>query len=537
MTTAEQLLTELSAAQGALRGGRPAEARHLALAVLQAATASGALPQQAAALMCLAECESTAGKMRDAADWAQRAVHAFRMHHDVCGEADALTLQAHSATMLGRNEEAVEAALLAVRLLDDAAPGSRQRVRAYNYLGLAYGWSRSFARAHETLEQAARIAEEIGEPGAAFQPRINHFYATVIQACTERALGGQIQSLAALAARREACRLAKEQADSGVMTPGTYIIGRTLWGLMSCIQSAWSGDFAGAESALAEGHGWATRYGMTARMNATEAWAQTELAWARGEIDQALHHAAQMLAIAAPIEHQQLACTAHHLMAQLHELKGQPVKALDEMRRLREREQNIRADSLESRARVVTWQLEIRRSENVVQQLQSASREYERLSLEDPLTGIANRRCFERVLARHLAEAPANPAPLWIAFLDVDDFKQVNDRHSHAVGDRVLVRIAQILRACVREKDLPARLAGDEFVVLLHGVQPQAARAARERIAQAIAGEAWGDIAPGLQVRASVGLACTRPDDTVASVLHRSDTEMYALKRARPGGP
>ena len=135
-------------------------------------------------------------------------------------------------------------------------------------------------------------------------------------------------------------------------------------------------------------------------------------------------------------------------------------------RKVREREEMIRADALANRERVVEWRLSQRRIESSVQTLSEASARLERLSLEDPLTGIANRRQFELQLASMLEDSRQSTVPTSIAFIDVDRFKQINDTHSHDVGDQVLQAIARVLSESLREQDLPARLAGDEVMVI-----------------------------------------------------------------------
>jgi len=486
-------------------------------------------------MLCLAECERATSKIRVAANWAQRGAHLFHLLRDVSGEVDALLMFAHCASMLGRSEESVESALLAVRLLEDAPPGSRQKMSAFNYLGLAYCLSRNFAPADEALQQAVKIAQAGDTPAGAFQPRANQLYASIMRAATERYFLGHLPCTAGVTAAHAAC--AKLDRGQDTLVAGSKVIALALWALMSSIEATWSRNFERADADLAEGHAWAARYGVMARMNATEAWARVELAWAMGRLEEAERHAIDLISIASTVEHQQLACMGHLLLTQLLELQGKTTEALAETRRLRQREQAIRSEGLESRARVVAWQLEIRRSEGVMLQLTTASREFERLSMEDALTGIANRRFFERTLAQHLRTQAASQARLWIAFLDVDHFKQVNDRFSHAVGDRVLVRIAELLKANVRGKDLPARLGGDEFVVMLDAAQEQTAGLACDRISRAIQAEPWHSIAPGLHVAVSLGLACAEAGDTLESLLHRSDTAMYSLKRKRHASP
>lgn len=521
---------ELERARAALDQGQSTQARQIGMRLLDAAEARADARWRARALVLLADCDRSASKIRGAAIWAQQAAHTYRALRDVPGEVEALVVLAHCTSMLGRCEESVESALLAVRLLDDPAITWQQRVTAHNYLGLAHCLSRNFESADQALDEAVRIAEAGGGARAAFQPRTNKLYTAIMRVATERFYLGRLPSCDEVSRRHAACELPTSLADGPVA--GNRVIAHALWAFMSSIEATWCGDFARAEAQLVEGHAWAARYGSLARMNATEAWARTELAWARGRHDDALRHAEDLVQIATAVEHQQLACTGHLLLAQLYEQAGLGDRALSELRRLREREHHIRSESLESRARVVAWELETRRTETVVQQLRSASSELERLSLQDELTGIANRRCFERALGEQLATGAwdAEAAGLWIAYLDVDAFKQINDRHSHATGDRVLMRIARILQESVRENDLPARLGGDEFVVMFVHTRREAAHVACERITRAIASEDWNAWAPGLSVSASLGLARAQAGDTLDDVVHRSDVAMYRRK-------
>ncbi|MER7007500.1 GGDEF domain-containing protein [Dactylosporangium sp. NPDC000555] len=147
----------------------------------------------------------------------------------------------------------------------------------------------------------------------------------------------------------------------------------------------------------------------------------------------------------------------------------------------------------------------------------------------DALTGLANRA----LLAEHMATLPP-AARLSILVLDLDGFKQVNDRHGHHAGDELLVAAARRLAACVRADDLAVRLGGDEFAVVLpHTDADRAGRLADEVTAAlsrpyAVAGTV-------ARVGASVGMATGTPAGLDA-LLRDADAAMYSIKIARKAG-
>ena len=244
--------------------------------------------------------------------------------------------------------------------------------------------------------------------------------------------------------------------------------------------------------------------------------------------------------MAQQLEYEQMACLGYMLLSQIHEQLNEQGKAFEALRKLREREEMIRAESLESRERAVQWHLELRMVERNVQQLEGMSRHLERLSLEDSLTGLANRRCLEQKLHPVLAALSSIGAPMSIAFIDIDQFKLVNDRHSHHVGDLVLKAIASLLLQATREHDVVARLSGDEFAILFQRADEIEAARVCARISAAVAEFAWDGIAPGLKVTVSIGTAGAHAGDSAESLLHRGDSAMYAAKRrasAAAGSP
>jgi diguanylate cyclase (GGDEF)-like protein len=156
----------------------------------------------------------------------------------------------------------------------------------------------------------------------------------------------------------------------------------------------------------------------------------------------------------------------------------------------------------------------------------------------DTLTGIPNRRALLRAIedeikalnARGRAGAPAiGPC---LAFIDVDHFKQVNDERGHAVGDAVLFGVAERLAENVRRADILGRIGGEEFAVYMPSVTLRDAEALAERLRRAVTAAPFMTPVGPVPVTVSIGVAAYKTSDTVARLMKRADTAMYAAKRA-----
>ncbi len=170
-------------------------------------------------------------------------------------------------------------------------------------------------------------------------------------------------------------------------------------------------------------------------------------------------------------------------------------------------------------------------------ELQAAQRALAAQALSDTLTGLPNRRAFDEALPQALARCRRSRRVLALLFLDIDQFKRINDSHGHTVGDQVLATFAARLRASVRETDTVARLAGDEFVVLLEGLHlGEEAQAVAQNILAAIDRPFDVEAAAGplrLDVSTSIGIACEATGRSApGQLLARADKALYAAKHS-----
>ncbi len=162
--------------------------------------------------------------------------------------------------------------------------------------------------------------------------------------------------------------------------------------------------------------------------------------------------------------------------------------------------------------------------------------ELETRAERDPLTGVLNRRGFERELARAHSYVERYGGSAALIYLDLDGFKPVNDRHGHAGGDAVLQAVAATLVAAVRASDAVARIGGDEFAVLLWNLSAGAGQKKALALETLIAKTSVAWDGGTLSVGASAGLAELARDQDLVALIARADAEMYARKRRRKAG-
>lgn len=274
---------------------------------------------------------------------------------------------------------------------------------------------------------------------------------------------------------------------------------------------------------------------------------------ARPLLDQALRIAVDAQALQHEVE-------CREALARLFEAEGRGEAALEALKRTRELERRLFSERSEERLRQlqIAYQVEQVRRESEIhrlrnvelaranmqlqslnEQLRVANRqktellaELARQTREDPLTGLANRRHLDETLDRAYRRALRGGKPLAVAVCDIDNFKRINDTWTHAAGDDVLVRVAQLMRDQLRQGDVLARYGGEEFVLLFEDADLDAAHAVCETVRAAVAGHDWSQVRPGLVVTLSFGVAERTGRDHPQAMVLDADRALYRAKDA-----
>jgi len=156
----------------------------------------------------------------------------------------------------------------------------------------------------------------------------------------------------------------------------------------------------------------------------------------------------------------------------------------------------------------------------------------EKLAMLDALTHLANRRFLESSLNSRLEELRRQKWQSGLLFMDIDNFKSINDTWGHEIGDRVLTMVAKTISAHIRVFDVCGRWGGEEFIVLVTNTDEATLRVIAERQRQLVASSTLTHEEGVLRVTVSVGATMIRAEDTVETVVARADKLMYDSKRA-----
>jgi diguanylate cyclase (GGDEF)-like protein len=149
----------------------------------------------------------------------------------------------------------------------------------------------------------------------------------------------------------------------------------------------------------------------------------------------------------------------------------------------------------------------------------------------DPLTETFNRRCLEPLLTKELATAERRQSALTVAMIDLDDFRTINNKHGHSVGDRVLKTAVDIMRRTLRASDSIVRYGGDEFLVVMTDTNAQQGACAIQRLLGNVVRWNQSPEIPDVIISLSVGLAEYRSGVTVGELIDEADRKMYETKK------
>ena len=163
-------------------------------------------------------------------------------------------------------------------------------------------------------------------------------------------------------------------------------------------------------------------------------------------------------------------------------------------------------------------------------QLAEALRLNTRLATTDDLTGLYTRRYLMNMLSNQKALSERDDRDFVILFADLDHFKRINDSFGHYIGDLVLKDFAEIIRGSIREIDYGSRFGGEEFVVLLVNTDIEKSKKVAERIRSGIENFNFSDVAPGLHVTVSIGMASYKQYKSIQETLMTADNRMYKAK-------
>jgi len=191
----------------------------------------------------------------------------------------------------------------------------------------------------------------------------------------------------------------------------------------------------------------------------------------------------------------------------------------------------VRVTHLEDSEGKVIGAVEVFSNNSSRVQMQSRVAELQQLALVDPLTGLPNRRHLESHIFSRLEELRRNDWNFGVLFVDVDDFKQINDAYGHNVGDKVLEMVGRTMDQNSRYFDIIGRWGGEEFLAIIGNTPLTGLTEVAERMRVLV--EHSGLAEPHkIQVTISIGGAEAKPDDTIESLIHRADEKLYEAKKA-----
>jgi diguanylate cyclase (GGDEF)-like protein len=522
---------KLAQAERLSRSGLPISAIVLAEQVRNEALASGSQHVYALSVSQLSWYYFMTARYEQGAVHALEAIEIWQVIGDAVREATCRCYYAWQLCQMGMpgaEHEAMQALRQAEKAGDPAALSLAQ-----NTVAVVLWMYKQFELALDFSTQAVALARSIGDPVTLGWWLINDGAIRGDQAAMKAALGDG----SALASDTDHARRITQEALTLALAHQDH------WGARICLGNL--AEFAlhvgDTDRAMAHMEHWRQLPGELGDRAITHYHHYTGLVLAaQGRIDEAI------VALRTGIEHadrvNDLECGVPgcKAIAEAYERKGDFQMALHWHRAFHDHYVRYSTHIAQRSARVAATQYE---TEQLRNQTETARRQAQALevsnleltqetdrlkkaNLEDPLTGLYNRRALENALA----ETQKAGSAYALAVLDVDHFKRINDRFSHLAGDEVLRQIARILSGLTRKGEFLARFGGEEFVLLMPGMGSVEAVVLCERLRSAIEAWNWGEQTPELQVTISIGIASTTGTDDPTAILAAADARLYQAK-------
>jgi diguanylate cyclase (GGDEF)-like protein len=489
----------------------------LAREAMDLARASGDVAGEAQALYCLGRNLHSQADYPAVFEAQDTALSLFRTLGDIAGEARCRNLLGITYRQLGEYGQALEMYEQALKGFREAGE-RRWEARALSNIGTIEVQLGNHSAALELFGHALELRAELGDTeGEAFD-RNNMAFGHVQRAVALRSAGdgtsAQVECDEALLQLTRAIEIARLYGYKRLHSICLQTMGEA-YQAMGRPEVAL--DIARDFLVLARecGDKWIEAYGLAC---------VGDIRHQLGHDGEALQPLRAALAVFEALGSRDEVARVLRIVSQVHEQVGELNEALTCLRRAGAIEQKLKSEETERRARALSAR----------RRLEQATREterYRRLALEDSLTGLANRRQLDERLSSLLREAHSRGSVVTVALADVDHFKGINDRFSHAVGDEVLRCVGEILRGHCRLGDVAGRFGGEEFMVIFRSLDMRAAAEACERMRRAVESWDWKSIHPQLRVTLSVGLSSSASLDHPEGLIDAADHWLYEAKR------
>ena len=471
------------------------------------AAGAGDLPAQMRARLIQADAAERSGELRAAAAVMWQVNEWAKEHGERYLVARSHLLLGRTYRNMGDVAALLEHAVAAVEHLDDSVPARRQLPYVVKYAD-ALAETGSIVAARERYRQAAELARHSTEVRDEIMVLNNHAYAEHLAGEPERAWA-VVQRMRSVAAARGH---PLDPNDLDTVASVQIALGR--------YAEAEQTILAGI-AAYPEGHQEADALpeflltlAVTRRLQGAGAAALASLEECR--------------ALCAAHGHGEIMARVHQEQAELYALAGDWQRAFEEHKRFHAAEKQVLSEQREAQARIRQALFEVNEARQEADRFREQAR-------HDPLTGLRNRRHLDEQLPAMIAQAASTGSDLWVAVLDLDHFKQINDRCSHEAGDRVLVQVAGLLADAVVAAGpaaFAARLGGEEFLLVVGGLGRAATLSFLERLRRCVAEHPWRPTTGELPVTISIGAAAVTADSTQPTLLARADAQLYEAKRA-----